>query len=182
MHRSIEDLGEQIVHSRIVGRTVTKAEQVLLECVSRGIAELREAADEAAKAPGQGVDRLRAFLCRYAEINMGDYGRCVIRTGDESLSADSALRFRALKREIDRALRALIEEAMADGSIARGDVKLIAFTLSGALNWPARWFRADGEQSAEAIARTMVNLLLNGLVGPKPAAPARAPATGSRRA
>lgn len=139
-------------------------DQVLLECVSRGIAELREAAEAAAQAPGKGVDRLRAFLLRYAEINMGDYGRCVIRTGEESLSAESAARFRALKREIDDAMRALIAEAIADGSIAKGDVKLIAFTLAGALNWPARWYRPGGELPAGEVAAGMVDLLLGGVV------------------
>lgn len=139
-------------------------DQVLFECVQRGVAELREAANEAATASGTGLDRLRAFLVRYAEINMNDYGRCVIRTGDETLSPESAARFRALKREIDGAMRALIADAMADGSIAVGDTKLIAFTLAGALNWPARWFAADGPRSRSDVAAAMVELLLGGVV------------------
>lgn len=140
-------------------------DQVLFECVQRGIAELRAAAGEAANASGTGLDKLRAFLVRYAEINMNDYGRCVIRTSDETLSPESAARFRALKREIDMAMRGLIRDAMADGSIAPGDTKLIAFTLAGALNWPARWFRSDGAQPAAPLAQAMVELLLNGIVG-----------------
>lgn len=140
-------------------------DQVLFECVSRGIEELRGAADAALLVPGVGRDRLRAFLLRYGQINMSDYGRCVIRTGEESLSPESAARFRGLKREIDTAMRELIGEAMADGSIRRRDVKLVAFTLAGALNWPARWFRNDGVQSSEDVARAMVDLLLEGVAG-----------------
>lgn len=140
-------------------------DQVLFECVSRGIEELRAAADAARLVPGVGRDRLRAFLLRYGQINMSDYGRCVIRTGEESLSPESAARFRGLKREIDTAMRELIGEAMADGSIRRRDVKLVAFTLAGALNWPARWFRNDGVQSSEDVARAMVDLLLEGVAG-----------------
>lgn len=140
-------------------------DQVLFECVSRGIEELRAAADAARLVPGVGRDRLRAFLLRYGQINMSDYGRCVIRTGEESLSPESAARFRGLKREIDTAMRELIGEAMADGSIRRRDVKLVAFTLAGALNWPARWFRNDGVQSLEDVARAMVDLLLEGVAG-----------------
>src|SRR5207302_10047363 len=108
-------------------------EEVLLECVGRGIDELKAAAAEAAAQPGTGLDRLRAFLIRYVQINMDDFGRCVIRTPEEGLSAESAEQFRRLKREIDASLRGLIRDAIADGSIADGDVKLIAFTLAGAL-------------------------------------------------
>jgi AcrR family transcriptional regulator len=138
-------------------------DQVLLECVTRGLAQLRAAAEAARSAPGTGLDRLRSFLRRYAEINMDDFGRCVIRTGDEALSAESASRFRALKREIDKAMRDLIRDGMNDGSIERADVKLTAFTLAGALNWPARWHDPDKGVNAQTIAVTMVNILTAGL-------------------
>ena len=138
-------------------------EQVLLECVSRGVAELRTAADTATAAPGDGLARLRSFLRQYARVNMDDFGRCVIRTGDELLSPDGAARFRALKAEIDRAMRALIADGIADGSIACGDVRLIAFTLAGALNWPARWHDPAGAGSAADLADEMVDILTGGL-------------------
>lgn len=138
-------------------------DQVLFECVTRGIAQLRDAADAARAAPGTGLDRLRSFLRQYAGITMDDFGRCVIRTSDEALSNESAARFRALKREIDEAMRRLIAEGVADGSIEAVDVKLAAFTLAGALNWPARWHRAEGPASAEAVAEQMVDILIKGL-------------------
>lgn len=138
-------------------------DQVLFECVTRGIEQLREAADTAHAGPGTALDRLRRFLTRYAEITMGDFGRCVIRTSDEALSAESAGRFRALKKEIDTAMRALIAAGVEDGSIAPVDVRLAAFTLAGALNWPARWHRPEGLEPAEAIAAQMVEILIRGL-------------------
>jgi AcrR family transcriptional regulator len=138
-------------------------EQVLLECVTRGIENLQAAADTAFQEAGSGLDRLRSFLRRYAECNMGDFGRCVIRTGDEMLSAEGARRFRALKGEIDRSMRQLIEAGIADGSIAPVDVRIAAFTLAGALNWPARWHDPNGPISAEQTAADMVNLLIDGI-------------------
>jgi AcrR family transcriptional regulator len=138
-------------------------DQVLLECVTRGVEQLREAVDAAHAMPGTGLDRLRSFLTRYAEINMDDFGRCVIRTADEALSVASRARFRALKREIDQAMRRLIAEGVADGSIVAQDVRLTAFTLAGALNWPAHWHHPDGGQSAHEIAAAMVDILTRGL-------------------
>lgn len=139
-------------------------DQVLLECVTIGLNQLLEAAEASRSAPGTGADRLIAFLIAYAKINMDDFGRCVIRTADEALGPESRERFRALKRKIDTALRGLIGEAMADGSIAPCDPKMLAFTLAGALNWPARWHEADGGQSPEDIARQLVAILSAGFL------------------
>ncbi|PKQ00523.1 MAG: TetR family transcriptional regulator [Alphaproteobacteria bacterium HGW-Alphaproteobacteria-13] len=137
-------------------------DQVLLECVTFGLHQLLEAAETARRQPGTGLARLRTFLISYARVNMEDFGRCVIRTGEEMLSPESAERFRDLKREIDAALRALIREAVADGSMVPVDERIAAFTFAGALNWPARWFDPDGPESAQATAEHMVDLLIAG--------------------
>lgn len=94
---------------------------------------------------------------------MGDFGRCVIRTGDEVLSPDNRQRFRALKREIDTELRRLVEEAVEDGSARADDVRLTAFTIAGALNWPARWHREDGALPPREIAEKLAATLVDGL-------------------
>ena len=138
-------------------------EQVLVECVNRGLEMLGEAADGARAQPGDGLDRLRYFLCRYAQINMDDFGRCVIRTNEEVLSMDSAIRFRARKREIDLAVRAMIQDGVDDGSIAPVDVRFASFALAGALNWPARWHDPDGPMTPAQVADALVAILIGGM-------------------
>lgn len=139
-------------------------EQVLLECIALGLQQFQQAIEESRALPdSSGLDRLRHFLRGYARINMDDFGRCVIRTGAEPLSPEGARAFRDRKRSIDTALRGFIEDGMADGSIAPRDPKLLAFTLAGALNWPARWHAPGGELSADEIARQMVDILTTGI-------------------
>jgi AcrR family transcriptional regulator len=165
---SLDDVAASLGVTRpVVYHYLGNKDQVLFECVSRGMSLLRQAVDAAAAQPGRGVDRLRAFLVCYAETIMDDFGRCVIRTGDESLSPPSAAEFRRRKAEIDQAMRRLIEEAVADGSIEVGDVRLTAFAFAGALNWPARWHRPDGSLSANEIAHRLVDVLLSGVL-PRP--------------
>jgi AcrR family transcriptional regulator len=108
-------------------------DQVLLECLTIGLRQLLEAADQARQEQGCGADRLMTFLRRYAEINMDDFGRCVIRTGDEALAPESRLQSRELKRQINDAMRTLIAERIDDSSIEPTDPKLLAFTIAGAL-------------------------------------------------
>ncbi|QCI65037.1 TetR/AcrR family transcriptional regulator [Phreatobacter stygius] len=138
-------------------------EQVLLECFTRGLDALDRAVEKASAAPGTGLERLSAFLVRYAENNMSDFGRCVVRTGNDALSPEGAARFRAMKRKIDGHLRRLVAEAMADGSAAPADVKLTAFTLASAVNGSAFWFSADGALPARAVAEAIVAILTAGL-------------------
>lgn len=161
---SLDDVAASVgVTKPLVYHYLGNKDQVLLECVSFGLAQLRETAEAARAEPGTGLDRLRAYLRRYAEVVMGDFGRCVIRTGDEMLSADSRARFRAAKREIDAATREMIEAAAADGSIRVADVRLTAFTIAGALNWTARWHQDDAGQSRAETASDMVDILCAGL-------------------
>jgi hypothetical protein len=44
------------------------------------------------------------------------------------------------------------------------DVRLTAFTLAGALNWTARWYREDGAMRRDEVAARMVDILCAGLV------------------
>lgn len=137
-------------------------EQVLLHCVTRGLDQLMEAAEQASSESGRGIDRLRMFLQRYAEINMDDFGRCVILTAEESLSEQGRQEFRSLKRKVNNALQDMIEAAIADGSIIPCNPRLLSFTVAGALNSPARWFSPDGPKTEAEIAREVVDLLTLG--------------------
>lgn len=134
-------------------------EQVLIACMKIGLEQLQDAAALAQQEPGSAIDRLRSFLRRYAGVNMADFGRCVIRTGDELLSAEGLKELRAMKRSIDTVLRALIEQGIAEGSIAPHDPKMLAFTIAGALNWPARWYDPEGPLSADDITEQLVGIL-----------------------
>jgi AcrR family transcriptional regulator len=161
---SLDDVAASLGISKpVVYHYLGNKEQVLLECMQRGLAELRSAFDDARTQAGSGLDRLRGVLLRYAAVNMDDFGRCVVRTGDEVLSPANRTRFRALKRDIDTALRQLVAEAAADGSAHVEDVRLATFAIAGALNWPARWQVEDGAMPARVIAERLVGFLVDGL-------------------
>lgn len=138
-------------------------DQVLLSCVRKGLEQLCDAADHASGVTGDGFSKLKTFLTLYAEITMSDFGMCVNRTGEELLAEESAKEFRMLKSRVDMAMRSLIAEGVADGSVVCDDVKVAAFTIAGALNWPARWYKKDGSMTPHEIAEKMVSFLCKGL-------------------
>ncbi len=161
---SLDDVAASLGISKpLIYHYLGAKDQVLFECLRIGLARLREAAEEAASLPGTGLDRLKMFLRRYGEAIMDDFGRCVIRTGDEMLASESRTQFRALKREIDQALRRFMQEAADDGTANVSDVKLTSFAFIGALSWTARWQNPEGDLPPGEIAGRLVDILIRGI-------------------
>jgi hypothetical protein len=125
---------------------------------------MEEAADEVVARGGSGLGQLVAVMRKYAEIVTMDFGRCLIRVGEEPMPPASRKKLRGLKARIDRRFRALIVRCIADGSFAPRDAKIAGFTVAGALSWIARWYRADAALSHSEIADQCIDILIHGLL------------------
>jgi hypothetical protein len=60
-------------------------------------------------------------------------------------------------------MREMLVDAVTDGTIAPTDIRMTAFALAGALNWPARWYDPAGPLSVEQLADALVDILMRGL-------------------
>lgn len=138
-------------------------DEILFECVRRGLTGIRDAAEEARRRGGSGRERLVALAEHYARIMTDDFGRCIARTSDTQLTEDSRRRYRALKREIHDTLAGVIAEGTHDSSLAPVDPQLAAFAVAGALNAIGIWYRAEGAMSPDEVARRTVATLISGL-------------------
>src|ERR1700759_4074990 len=86
---SLDDVAARLgVTKPVIYHYLGSKEQVLLECLGRGIEELEAVAARARADHRGGADRLRAFLIGYAEVTMQPFGRCVVLTSDHELSAE----------------------------------------------------------------------------------------------
>src|SRR5204863_4839793 len=65
--------------------------------------------------------------------------------------------------QFERGVRAVVEDGMASGTFARGDPKLLAFALFGAVNWIPRWFNPQGPATSQEIADHFAGYLISGL-------------------
>jgi AcrR family transcriptional regulator len=161
---SLDDVAASLnITKPVIYRYVGNKDQVLLECVKRGFEQFENAAARVPTVEGSGLERLRWFLQRYAEISSGSFGMCAHRTGDHELSEESRREFRARKRGIDGEMRRMIEQGVADGSIDTPDVRMTTFAIAGALNWIARWYTPEGPLSADEVATRIVETLVLGL-------------------
>jgi hypothetical protein len=53
---------------------------------------------------------------------------------------------------------------MDAGAFRRGDAKLRAFAILGAVNWISRWFDPRGSATSEEIGQAFADYLLRGLL------------------
>ena len=114
---------------------------------------------------GRGSSAVKVMALLEAQL------RCML---DELHGAAAHIEFHALPRRAlariiakrdryERLLRGLIERGIRAGEFAACDAKLVTLAILGAVNWTVRWYRPDGPQSPEAIARTFVDYLVRGL-------------------
>lgn len=168
---SLDEVAERLhVSKPTLYRYAKSKDEILFGCVQAGLDLVRARILEAAgSGKGTALDKLRACMQAYADVVTQDFGMCVIRVGEDPLPQEGRRALRALKAQIDLEFRRLIEQGVAEGSIAPVDAKLAAFTLAGAISWIGRWYRADGELSPAQIAEQCIAVLLNGIVKRPPA-------------
>jgi len=143
---------------------VKSKNEILFECVRIALERLKSAIDEAGASGGTALDKLILAMEKYVGIITTDFGMCLIRIGEDPLPPESRKKLRGLKAGVDRELRRLIGQGIAEGLLEPCDPKLAAFTLAGALSWIGRWYRPDGSLSPEDIAAQCIAVLTSGMV------------------
>ena len=77
-------------------------------------------------------------------------------------------KMRALNREIENAIIAIVEEGYADKSFRNvGASQVVAYGVLGIIGWTHRWFRPEkSSESAEEIGKVYAEMILSGLESP----------------
>lgn len=68
-----------------------------------------------------------------------------------------------LRDRFEATVRAMIADGQRLGALIQADVRMMGFSIIGAANWVARWWRSDGERSIDDLAAELVHLSLRGL-------------------
>ena len=184
---SLDDIAERLhITKPTLYYYIKSKDDILLECVRSALVMMQAGIDAVRQDGGRALDQLMACMRIYAGIVTEDFGRCVIRIGEEPLPAPLKKELRQLKAGIDHEFRRLIAEGIQEGSLLACDPKLAAFMLGGALSWIGRWYHEGGELTPEQITDQAIALLLGGILAePRPrtaVVPRRVKAAASGRA
>jgi AcrR family transcriptional regulator len=155
---------------------------ILLACHRESLAELERIVTQARRLRSA-HERLRHVIVEHARVMTEAFGASPLAFEVGELSPERQAEVIAGRDRYERELRDIIERGMKLGTFRRGDAKVAAFTILGALNGIARWYRPGGSLDARAIGEQFASQLMDGLVaGPHPATPPARETRHARRA
>jgi AcrR family transcriptional regulator len=111
------------------------------------------------------VERLRECMRRNVRLVTDEASQevTIILHEHATLKGDGQAAINARKKRYVRFLETAFTEATALGQIRAVHPKVAAFSFLGTVLWTYKWFRADGDLSAECLEEEMVSLFFDGL-------------------
>jgi AcrR family transcriptional regulator len=141
-------------------------EEILFEIHTHAIASITDGQPIREAASATGRERLEAFVDRYIDMLIDDFGACLVLTDIKPLEKASYDQCVAGRRGIDRLLRGILQDGKEDGSLAPMDPKTTASFIFGALNWICHWYHAEGEVTPQALKQRALAFVLHGVEKP----------------
>ena len=179
---TLDSIAEQLgVRKTALYHYFADKQAILLACHRESIAELEHIV-EAAQQRATAREQLRHIIVEHVRIMTDAFGASPLAFEVGPLPSERQAEIIAGRDRYEHALRDVIEAGMRSGTFRTGDAKVAAFTILGALNGIARWYRPDGALDARAIGEQFASQLIDGLVAaPAAEAPRTVRRAGSRR-
>lgn len=143
---------------------VKNKDDILEGILQLAMVDLRAMIERVNSAELSGLEKLRKFAIEYGDVMTDDFGACLILTRISALETRFRKLYQAASKEVFTALRAVVTEAIADGSIRNCDPKYMASALLGTLNETVYWYLVDGKESARDSAENFFNVFEFGLL------------------
>lgn len=136
---------------------------ILLACHRESIAYLERIVAEARKLSEAAV-QLRHVVMEHVRVMTDAFGASPLAFEVGALTTERQAEIIGARDRYERELRNIIEHGMSAGTFRKGHAKVAAFTILGALNGIARWYRPEGELDARAIGEQFASHLVGGLM------------------
>ena len=137
-------------------------EEILFACHQYSLDRLTQLLQEIDGSGAAADVRLRRLIDAFVHTILDDLHGTALFLDLEALSPAHLEAVVARRDGFDKGVRRVIEDGMATGVFARGDPKLLAFALFGAVNWIPRWYSPDGPASSQAIADLFADFFVAG--------------------
>lgn len=163
---SMRDLGEELgmlgssIYSHVAGKN-----ELLVEVIRRGADFFRGVVTSAMSGDAPAIEQLRRLVFGHVGVVVGhiDESRTFLFESRFLEEADRR-KIVEMRDDYEEAYRHVISSGIAEGSISRGiDPGMTAIFILSVLNALIRWYRPDGNRSAEDIAEEMWAFISNGI-------------------
>lgn len=131
---------------------VRNKEELVYLCYVRAADVGREAMDRAVRDGGNGLEKIRLYVGYHIATIVGEQGPVAIMSEIPSLEPAHRDEILELSRRHAARFEGLLEEGIADGSIAPCDVRMTGNAIMGSLNWIPKWFHGDPAMGRRILA------------------------------
>jgi AcrR family transcriptional regulator len=138
-------------------------EEILYACHNYSLDRLNLILDEIEHSGLRADEKLQQLIVAFVHTILDELHGTALFLDLEALSPAHLKAVIVRRDQFDRGVRKVLEEGMSEGTFGRGDPKLLAFALLGAVNWIPRWFNPEGPASSQEIADYFARFLIEGL-------------------
>ena len=138
-------------------------EDILFACHQYSLDRLTQLFDEIEHSDRPADDKLRRLIVAFVHTILDELHGTALLLDLEALSPAHLKAVIVRRDQFERGVRNVLEEGMTTGTFGRGDPKLLAFALFGAVNWIPRWFNPEGAATSQEIADYFARFLIEGL-------------------
>lgn len=161
---SLDDIADAVqIHKATLYHYIASKEDILYQCLVRSLHNYDEVLKRAEDKSQPPLKRLREFFSVLVVAQNNDFGRCLSLVGRNPLSKETGDRIRQFQRRLDTAIRHLIQEGVANGTIRPISPRLATTMIFGAYNWVPRWYRPESKLSTTEISETYLDIFIRGI-------------------
>ena len=138
-------------------------EEILFACHQYSLDRLMQILHEVRHGGLPADEQLRQLVNAFVHTILDELHGTALFLDLEALTPAHLKAVIVRRDEFDRGVRMVLEEGMSKGVFARGDQKLLAFAVLGAVNWIPRWFNPSGAATSQEIADLFADFFVAGL-------------------
>jgi AcrR family transcriptional regulator len=138
-------------------------EEILFACHQYSLDRLMLLLDEIERSEGAPDEKLRRLIDVFVHTILDELHGTALFLDLEALSPAHLKTVIARRDRFEQGVRKVLEEGMTRGVFGRGDPKLLAFALFGAVNWIPRWFSPNGPATSQQISDIFGEFVIRGL-------------------
>jgi len=138
-------------------------EEILFACHQYSLDQLMSISESVRQADLPPDEKLKQLIVAFVHTILDELHGTALFLDLEALTPAHLKAVIVRRDRFEHGVRQVLEEGMTSGTFVRGDAKLLAFALFGAVNWIPRWFNPQGPSTSQDIADRFAEYLIGGL-------------------
>jgi AcrR family transcriptional regulator len=138
-------------------------DEILFYCQDRALDRMLDAVAAARRSANPPAVRLESILQTHILTMLDEVEGATAHLQVDALAPPLRAQIVRKRDRYERAIRRMLTDGARSGAFVAGDAALVTRAMLGALNWSVTWYRPDGAQRPEPIAREMSAFLVRGV-------------------